>query len=166
MISGYPGGGLRRHVARTATRIPTTTTAPFGAHGAPTARSATATGSAPNEARAQLRARVAAFFRDFDVLLMPVDPGAGDPARPQRADSPTGSSGERRRRARTSTCFGWISLATLSFLPATVAPVGRTPGGLPVGVQIVGPYLEDRTTLAAGRAIAEVLGGFTPPAGY
>jgi amidase len=30
-------------------------------------------------------------------------------------------------------------------------------------VQIVGPYLEDRTTLAVGRCVGEVLGGFTPP---
>ena len=47
--------------------------------------------------------------------------------------------------------FGWIALTTMAYLPATVVPVGRTAGGLPVGVQIVGPYLEDRTTLAVGR---------------
>jgi amidase len=47
-----------------------------------------------------------------------------------------------------------------------VVPAGRTAGGLPVGVQIVGPYLEDRTTLGAGRAIVDVLGGFAPPPGY
>ena len=62
--------------------------------------------------------------------------------------------------------FGWIALTTMAYLPATVVPVGRTAGGLPVGVQIVGPYLEDRTTLAAGRAVVDVLGGFAPPPGY
>jgi amidase len=35
-----------------------------------------------------------------------------------------------------------------------------------VGVQIVGPYLEDRTTLAFARATERVLGGFVPPPGY
>jgi amidase len=59
--------------------------------------------------------------------------------------------------------FGWIALTTLAYLPATVVPVGRTRSGLPVGVQIVGPYLEDRTTLAVGRCVSERLGGFTPP---
>jgi amidase len=61
--------------------------------------------------------------------------------------------------------FGWIALATVAYLPATVVPVGRTAAGLPVGVQIVGSYLEDRTTLAVGRVIEESLGGFTPPPG-
>ena len=51
----------------------------------------------------------------------------------------------------------------MAYLPATAVPVGRTAGGLPVGVQIVGPYLEDRTTLAVARCIEELLGGFVPP---
>jgi len=46
-----------------------------------------------------------------------------------------------------------------------VVPVGRTRGGLPVGVQIVGPYLEDHTTLAVARHVTDVLGGFSPPPG-
>jgi amidase len=51
-------------------------------------------------------------------------------------------------------------------LPATVVPAGRTSANLPVGLQIAGPYLEDRTTLDLGRRIAEVLGPFTPPPGF
>jgi amidase len=62
--------------------------------------------------------------------------------------------------------FGWVGLATIAYLPATVVPVGRTPSGLPVGIQIVGPYLEDRTTLAVARCIEELLGGFVPPPGF
>jgi len=61
--------------------------------------------------------------------------------------------------------LGWVGLATVAYLPATVVPVGRTPSGLPVGIQIVGPYLEDRTTLAAARCVEELLGGFVPPPG-
>jgi amidase len=53
----------------------------------------------------------------------------------------------------------------VAYLPATAVPVGRTSAGLPVGVQVVGPYLEDRTTLAAARCIEEVLGGFVVPPG-
>jgi amidase len=62
--------------------------------------------------------------------------------------------------------FGWVGLATVAYLPATVVPVGRTPNGLPVGIQIVGPYLEDRTTLAVARCVEELLGGFVPPPGF
>jgi len=34
-----------------------------------------------------------------------------------------------------------------------------------VGLQIVGPYLEDRTTLAVARHAEGLLGGFVPPPG-
>jgi amidase len=61
--------------------------------------------------------------------------------------------------------MAWIALASLAHLPATVVPVGFTASGLPVGIQIVGPYLEDRTTLAVARLIEEMLGGFVPPPG-
>jgi amidase len=47
-----------------------------------------------------------------------------------------------------------------------VVPVGRTQQGLPVGMQIVGPYLEDRTKLAVARHIERLLGGFVPPPGF
>jgi len=33
-------------------------------------------------------------------------------------------------------------------------------------VQIVGPYLEDRTPIDVARRLAEVIGGFQPPPGY
>jgi amidase len=42
----------------------------------------------------------------------------------------------------------WASLASFAGLPATVVPVARSEAGLPIGVQIVGPFLHDRTTLA------------------
>ena len=51
-------------------------------------------------------------------------------------------------------------------LPATVAPVGRTAGGLPVGAQLVPAPGRDRTTIAAARLLAEVVGGFQRPPGY
>jgi len=62
--------------------------------------------------------------------------------------------------------LAWISPATLCFNPASVAPIGHTRSGLPVGVQIVGPYLEDRTTIDFARRLDEVGSEFTPPPGY
>jgi amidase len=41
--------------------------------------------------------------------------------------------------------------------------MGRDPSGLPIGVQIVGPGLEDRTTLAFAQALERAFGGFSPP---
>jgi len=119
---------------------------------------------AANEKREQLRARVADFFRKVDALLMPV---AVVSAIAHDHDKPLA-----RRKIHTDggtrpylDMFGWVGLATVAYLPATVVPVGRTPSGLPVGIQIVGPYLEDRTTLAAARCVEELLGGFVPPPG-
>ena len=51
----------------------------------------------------------------------------------------------------------------MAYLPATVVPIGLTRDGLPVGLQIAGPYLEDRTTLAIAREVERLLGGFQPP---
>jgi amidase len=60
----------------------------------------------------------------------------------------------------------WISFATLTGLPATDAPVGLTRGNLPVGIQIIGPYLEDATPIDVAGRLADVLGGFKPPPGF
>jgi amidase len=115
-----------------------------------------------NERREQVRARVADFFLEVDALLMPV---AVVPAIPHDHSEPflartiSVAGGSRSYLD----IFGWVGLATVAYLPATVVPVGRTTQGLPVGLQIVGPYLEDRTTLAVARCITHQVGGFSPP---
>jgi amidase len=58
------------------------------------------------------------------------------------------------------------AIGSMTYLPVTVAPSARTQPGLPVGVQIVGPFLEDRTTIDFARRLADVAGGFEPPPGY
>ena len=60
----------------------------------------------------------------------------------------------------------WASIATLTGFPTTAAPIGRTDGGLPIGVQIIGGYLEDRTTIAFAGLIEREFGGFTPPPNF
>jgi amidase len=60
----------------------------------------------------------------------------------------------------------WISFATLTGLPATTAPIGLTRGNLPVGIQVIGPYLEDATPIDVAGRLADVLGGFKPPPGF
>jgi amidase len=57
-------------------------------------------------------------------------------------------------------------LATAPGLPATAVPIARSQTGLPIGVQIVGPYLEDRTTIAFAEHLEREFGGFVPPPGY
>jgi amidase len=60
----------------------------------------------------------------------------------------------------------WISVATRTGCPATVALAGRTTHGLPVGIQIPRPFLEDATPIAIAGLIADAPGGFQPPPGY
>jgi amidase len=57
----------------------------------------------------------------------------------------------------------WAGLATLNGLPATTMPIGHDGAGLPIGVQIIGGYLDDNTTIAFAGLVEREFGGFTPP---
>jgi amidase len=52
------------------------------------------------------------------------------------------------------------------YLPSTVAPAGFTPGGLPVGAQIVGPQYGDRSCIALAQQLEGEFQGFVPPPGF
>ena len=69
-------------------------------------------------------------------------------------------NGEQRRYHELE---AWPAIVGAAYLPSTSTPVGRTSRGLPVGVQVVGPYLHDRRTIAVSRLLAEVVGGYVPP---
>ena len=118
-----------------------------------------------NERRLQMRKRFEEFFRDFDALLLPVMPC---PAIPHDHSEPMAArvasvGGEKRWYW---TLVDWMAPAGACYLPATVVPVGRLASGLPVGIQIVGPYLEDRTTLDVAKHLETILGGCPRPAGF
>jgi amidase len=116
-----------------------------------------------NEQRLRVLARWTAFFQDFDVLLCPALSTAAFP----HSQTPPGE--------RTLTVNGhevpfenqlfWAGYAGLTYLPATVAPIGLSPEGLPIGVQIVGRKYGDLTTLRFGRLLEERYRAFQPPPG-
>jgi amidase len=111
-----------------------------------------------NERRLQIRRRFEEFFTDYDALLMPVHPCpaiAHDHSMPQFARTVDIGGVERPYLD----LWRWISLAALAYLPSTVVPAGMSHSGLPIGVQIVGPFLQDRTTLRLAAHIAELRGG-------
>ncbi|NMO55386.1 amidase [Actinoplanes sp. TBRC 11911] len=60
----------------------------------------------------------------------------------------------------------WAGVATAPGLPATVVPVATSSEGLPIGVQLVGPMLEDRTPLRFAELMEKEFGGFAPPATF
>jgi amidase len=120
---------------------------------------------AANEKRQHWRARWAEFFRDHDVLLCPSSPVTAI-EHDHEGDVFTRTMQVNGQTRPYADQVGWAGVIGMAYLPATVAPAGRSPAGLPVGVQIVGPYLEDRTTLDFARRLAEVAGGFEAPPGW
>jgi amidase len=113
-------------------------------------------------ARARLRAQWRELFGTFDAVICPVMP---TPAYPH-----VHSDDQEARRINVDgkdhvypDQLAWPGIATLPGLPATAIPLGLSPEGLPVGVQIVGPWLEDRTPLKLAELIEREFGGFVPP---
>lgn len=118
-----------------------------------------------NEERARYRARWAEFFRNYDVLLCPITPTAAIPH--DHSDPMMARTIQVNGQTRPYLDgIAWAGVIGMAYLPVTVAPVGRTSQGLPVGVQIVGPYLEDRTTIDFARRLTDVIGGFEAPPNY
>ncbi|MDZ4372935.1 MAG: amidase family protein [Phenylobacterium sp.] len=105
------------------------------------------------------------FFEAFDVVIAPA---FGVLAYPH-VDEPDNAKRTLRIDGRDTAYFdqlAWPGLALLPNLPATVVPIGLSPEGLPVGVQVMGPYLEDRTTIAFAGHLEREFGGYRPPPGY
>ena len=117
-----------------------------------------------NERRHVIRRAWNAFFQDWDVLLCPV---ISTPAMPHRQD---GQTWERRIAidgadiAYNDQLF-WPGLTGGFHLPATIAPIGRSIAGLPIGVQIAGPIHGDRSTIAMATLLEEAGHAFVPPPG-
>ena len=118
-----------------------------------------------NFQRLAYRAQWQAYFRDVDVFLSPVAFTAAFPhdhSEPQSQRTIPTANGPRKYYDM----FNWIATATLTGCPATVAPIGQTAGGLPVGIQIMGPYWEDATPIVFADLLSRETGGFAPPPGY
>ena len=118
-----------------------------------------------NERRLQMRKKWEEFFTRFDAMLLPVMPC---PAIPHDHSEPMASrmasvGGEQRSYWDLTT---WMAPAGACYLPVTVVPIGLMSNGLPVGIQIVGPYLEDRTTLEIGKHLLALMGGCPHPPGF
>lgn len=119
-----------------------------------------------HEAREKLRSLWREFFRRYDVLLCPVSPVAAIPHDAGEDSMARTVSIDGEPRWYWEQIF-WVGVMSgMAYLPATAAPAGRTSAGLPVGIQIVGPYLEDRTALDFACRLESVVGGFVPPPGF
>ncbi|MDJ1157733.1 amidase [Chelatococcus sp. SYSU_G07232] len=108
------------------------------------------------ERRQALKTAWDAFFRDWDVVLMPPAPVPAIPHdhSPDFHARTLDVNGEKRPYFDF---LMWSSLASGAHLPAAVAPVAQTAGGLPLGVQIVAAEGADRTAIAVA-GMLEALG--------
>ncbi|MGA1220381.1 MAG: amidase family protein [Ilumatobacteraceae bacterium] len=111
------------------------------------------------------RNRWAEFFGDYDLLLCPT---AASTAYPH---DHTGTRATRRIPINGGTepvvdQLFWAGWSCNSYLPGTVAPVGLCADGLPAGIQIVAPHLQDRRSIRFAELVERELGGFVPPPGY
>lgn len=117
-------------------------------------------------ARREIAQRWAGFFKEFDVLLLPVTPTA----------APGHHNKDHDRFGRTIEVDGvvrsywdqtkWSALANIAGTPATTMPITSSAAGLPVGIQAMGPAGGDRTTVEFAALLTEVLGGYKIPPLY
>lgn len=111
-------------------------------------------------AHSELVARVAAFFERYDVLLCPAAQVPPFPIEQEWVREINGVAME--------TYLDWMGVCcavTVTGCPAISVPAGFTPGGLPIGLQIVGPRWRDLDVLRVARAFErETRHGETRPA--
>jgi amidase len=118
-----------------------------------------------NEERHRMRLKWAEFFQDYDLLLCPVAASAAFP------HNHVGERWEQfipinGKQVPVTDQLFWAGYPGVAYLPSTVAPIGLTKAGLPVGVQIVGPQYGDRTCIAFARLLEQEFQAFVPPPGY
>jgi len=120
--------------------------------------------------REQHRAAWRAFFRDWDILLAPAINVLAYP-HIDRA-WPFDDSDYRLTFTVNGASVPYLhalcypALSTVPGQPATAFPVGLSREGLPIGLQAVGPYLEDLTPIRFTALLAREIGGFRKPSGY
>jgi amidase len=112
--------------------------------------------------RQRIRNQWAHYFEDVDLVLCPV---AAGPAPPHQTTVPFADQTipVNGRMVSNQVQWIWAGMASGSYLPAAVAPVGRTNNGLPVGIQVIAPFGHDLRSINFAR-VAEPFGGaFVPP---
>ena len=115
--------------------------------------------------RHQMRLAWAEFFKDWDVVLCP---------NAATAAYPHSMPGERWERMiivnskpqPLTTQMWWAGISGMCYLPGTAAPIGLSPEGLPLSVQIVGPQYGDLTTIRFAQLLEREYYAFAAPPAY
>jgi len=116
-----------------------------------------------NAVRQHQRAAWAELFKHYDVVLAPVMPTTAfphDTGRPitERVLDVDGAA------IPHLIAMAWCGAVGSVLLPVVTLPIGPTPAGLPVGVQVIGPFLSDLRLLRIAELLQAAAGtGFTSP---
>jgi amidase len=118
-----------------------------------------------DETRAAYRCAWAEWFEGYDVLLAPV---AAIPAYEHNQegevfDRQVTVDGELRSLVEVTQ---WVMPFSVTGLPSSVVPIARNAAGLPLGMQVVAPYLHDRRAMRVAGLVSEVVGGYEVPPGF
>lgn len=104
------------------------------------------------------------FFATYDILIGPM---ALDAAFPHQTGELTGRTiMVDNQMVPYFSNIVYPMIAIYCGLPSTAFPAGLDPDGLPLGVQAIGPYLEDRTTLKFAQLVEQEWYKFEAPPGY
>jgi amidase len=116
-----------------------------------------------NANRQRQRAAWATLFQHYDVVLAPVMPTTAfphDTARPitDRVLDVDGTA------VPHLIAMAWCGAIGSVLLPVATLPIGLTSAGLPVGIQVIGPFLSDLRLLQIAELLQAAAGtAFTPP---
>jgi amidase len=98
------------------------------------------------DAQTRVRRQWGALFESWDVVLAPVFGRTAFPHidHPVWAERTLTIDGEETPYGPQ---LAWPGVAIFAHLPATAFPAGKDAEGLPIGVQAIGPYMEDLTPI-------------------
>jgi amidase len=109
--------------------------------------------------RERLREDLLQWMKTTPLILAPV------------GSTPAFEHGTRRIEVKGQSisvfrAFSYSQTFNVFGLPSVVVPAGRSPEGLPIGVQIVGRPYEEATVLVAAAIVEEALGGWQRPSQF
>jgi len=102
------------------------------------------------------------FFGSHDVLLAPVSYGPAF----KRCKEGSALDFDGAMRPYNDYCWPYVAPFNASGHPALVMPLGTSKDGLPIGVQLIGPYWSEPELLHIARQLAPLTQGFVAPQGF
>ena len=118
-----------------------------------------------NEKRHRMRLAWDAFFQDYVIMLCPVSVTAAFP-HDQAGLRHKRTIVVNNKKVPVVDQIFWAGYAGVTCMPATAAPIGLSPDGLPIGVQIIGPQYGDYSTIGFAKLLEQEYRSFVPPPGY